>query len=133
MERLASLCATRKLRLTTARKTVFEVLLATQAPLSIGALIKRCPSIDRVSVYRTVELFESLSIIEPTVIGWKKRYELSGPFHPHHHHIHCESCGVTNEIHSDEFEAMVSLIAKERGYKVKSHRFEIAGLCQNCT
>lgn len=120
------------LRVTRARQTVFTALSASQAPLQIGELVKRCPSVDRVSVYRTIELFIKLHIIETIPFGWKQQYELAEPFKPHHHHIHCTQCGQLTDIHSSDLESLVANIAARYNFSVQVHKFEISGLCHQC-
>lgn len=120
------------LRITRPRHVVFTALYSSAKPLQIGEIAKLCPSIDRVSVYRTIELFTQLHIIATIPLGWKQQYELAEPFKPHHHHIHCAQCGMLVDIHSSDLETLVSAIAARYNFAVQSHKFEISGLCQQC-
>lgn len=120
------------LRITKPRQVVFAALSANSAPLQIGEIVKQCPSIDRVSVYRTIELFTELHIIESIPLGWKHQYELAGPFKPHHHHIYCTQCGQLIDIHSSNLESLVAQLAARYNFTVHTHKFEISGLCKQC-
>src|ERR1700745_3587338 len=80
------------LRMTIPRMAVFDVMRSSDMPLMIGDIIKKCPQIDRVSIYRTLELFVQLGIAEVVPMGWKQRYELTSPFKSHHHHLYCVEC-----------------------------------------
>ena len=120
-------------RLTTARKKIFK-LLESQEPQLMQDLIKRASGeVDRVSVYRTIELFEKLGIVNRLYIGWKYKLELSDDFVAHHHHMSCLSCdttiGIKDEKHINEF---IEKVAKEEGFKPRNHVFEIDGYCSNC-
>lgn len=129
---LATIFSTRGLRLTKPRQSVFDALLKAGKPLHIQDIILLCPEIDRVSVYRTIDLFHQLHILDTVHIGWKKQYELAGPFKPHHHHLYCKNCGKTVEINSNKLEDFVDDLAGENGFRATGHKFEIAGLCNEC-
>jgi Fe2+ or Zn2+ uptake regulation protein len=124
--------AREQLRMTTPRQAIFEIMRASETPLVIADITKKCPQIDRVSVYRTLELFVRLGIAEVVPTGWKQRYELTSPFKSHHHHLYCTNCHQLTDIHSKKLEQVVASIAHESGFTPKEHKFEVSGLCQNC-
>jgi Fur family peroxide stress response transcriptional regulator len=120
------------LRITKPRLLIFTGLKATSVPISIADLTHQCPTIDRVSVYRTVELFLKLGIIESVSYGWKQRYELAAPFRPHHHHLFCTKCQGITEVHSQQLEAVIKALATEQEFEISTHTFEITGTCHTC-
>jgi Fe2+ or Zn2+ uptake regulation protein len=122
-----------KLRLTTARIAIFRALKESNSSLSIAQIIRLCPDIDKVSVYRTIKLFGSLNVVSVVTHGWKQSYELSSPYHPHHHHIMCENCGDVIELQSPSIEILINKLAKQYSFVPKSHHFEIYGRCNNCS
>ncbi len=124
--------ARNQLRMTTPRQAVFEAMRASEMPLSIGDITKKCPDVDRVSIYRTIELFVSLAIAEAVPLGWKQRYELTSPFQSHHHHLYCTSCGALVDIHSKKLEQLVASIARDYDFTPAEHKFEVSGLCEKC-
>jgi Fe2+ or Zn2+ uptake regulation protein len=132
-EEALRILSTYGLRNTTPRRVVFEALLACDTPVSIIQLIQLCPEIDKVSVYRTIDLFSKLGITDPVTHGWKQRYELASPFKPHHHHLVCRACGTASEIHSAKVEELIASIANEQSFTPSGHVFEINGLCYNCS
>lgn len=99
----------------------------------IRDIIVACPGVDRVSIYRTLDLFASLNVAEIVPLGWKQRYELTSPFKPHHHHLYCVNCGMLIDIHSQKLEQLVAAIAREHEFAPSEHKFEISGLCSHCT
>ncbi len=120
-------------RLTKTREQTF-LLLINSEPQSMKQIITRAKGkLDRVSVYRTIELFEKLGIVHRIYIGWKFKIELSEDFIAHHHHLSCLSCGsiidIADEQHIDEF---ISTIAKSLNFKPRRHVFEIDGYCSKC-
>lgn len=118
--------------LTLPRQLVFRALQAT-GPMTMNQLIRACPSVDRVSIYRAVNLFESIGVTKRLQIGWKYQVELTDTFHDHHHHLACLRCGTI--IHFDEdkqLESRLKSIAADNNFLVQDHQLEVQGLCQNC-
>jgi Fur family ferric uptake transcriptional regulator len=120
------------LRMTAPRQAIFEAMQNSEVPLVVGDITKNCPQIDRVSVYRTLDLFVSLGIAEVVPMGWKQRYELTSPFKSHHHHLYCVQCHKLIDIHSKKLEQLVASIAKDSGFAPQEHKFEVSGLCEQC-
>jgi Fur family transcriptional regulator, ferric uptake regulator len=114
------------------RQAVFETLAHADEPLKNGEIAKRTPTVDRASVYRTLELFTKLGITTTTIRGWTPFTELAAPFKPHHHHMICEQCGRVEEIASDTLEDVLSLVATRHQFSLKSHTVELSGLCSTC-
>lgn len=132
MEQLGTLLQTNGYRSTEPRQLVFAALQQADEPLSLQQLHALTPGADRTSVYRTLELYERLHIIDIVHVGWKKRYELADPFKPHHHHLQCTSCQQLIAIDTPELEQLISTIAKKYDYTITHHHFELAGTCANC-
>lgn len=129
---LLAILSSNKLRITSPRRAVFSALASANKPLSVQEAIALSPAIDRVSVYRTLDLFQALRIVEIVTLGWKKRYELASPFKSHHHHLHCERCGETIKVSSEKLEQFMHSLAAEQGFHSTSHSLEISGLCKTC-
>lgn len=129
---MTKLLSQHKLRVTEPRKALFETLKNATKPLSRVELAVANPGIDKVSVYRTIEIFMRLGIVESIHHGWKLRYELATPFRHHHHHLFCTQCGVIEEIQSERLEQIICILADQQAFKVIGHIFEITGLCNKC-
>jgi len=130
---LARIFLKAKLRLTAPRIAIFTALKESNTPLSTSQIIRLCPGVDKVSVYRTIKLFGSLNIVTTVTHGWKQSYELASPFHPHHHHIVCEKCGDVIELQSPSIEALIRKFAEQHSFTPTSHHFEIHGVCEKCS
>lgn len=118
--------------LTTPRKVVFEALQDTE-PITMKELVRACPTIGETSVYRTVDLFTKLGIVQKLQMGWKYRIELSGEFRDHHHHLNCQRCGKTISFEEDHgLEELLREIAKKHDFEMRDHLLEIQGLCSSC-
>lgn len=119
--------------LTKARRNVFNALADSDA-LSMNQLIRKLQhKMDRASVYRTIELFEKLGVVNRLQIGWKYKLELSEAFAGHHHHATCLNCNkVIAFEESQELENGIHDLAEQLGFKLTSHSLELRGLCSSC-
>lgn len=117
---------------TKARVTIFVSLL-NFGPLSVGNLARKVQAeLDRATVYRTVELFERLGIVNRIWHGFKNQIELSEIFTPHHHHALCQNCGKTVDITSSELESILAGLGKKHQFLTLSHSVELLGYCVDC-
>ncbi len=119
--------------LTRSRQLVFDALI-DQEPQTMQQLVTALAGqIDRASVYRTINLFEQIGIIQRLQIGWKYKLELSDSFHRHHHHMTCQSCGrIIAFKESAEFAKNLVEIVRANDFLMKGHQLEIQGLCSDC-
>lgn len=118
---------------TSTRKQVFMALYGKD-PLSIHDLYEQLNGkVDRVSVYRTVDLFEKRGIANRIQIGWKYKIELSDVFVEHHHHVSCLGCGKVFAVQEDErIENLIAEIASRNHIHNPVHQLEIQGYCDEC-
>lgn len=115
------------------RKLIFTILDSND-PLTMADIIKACNSkLDRVTVYRTIDLFEKLHIVQKLNMGWKYKVELSSPYQLHHHHLTCLGCSRIVALPEDKIlESRLSLLAESEDFKALDHQLEIRGYCQTC-
>lgn len=133
LQRLKQILAEHNQHITKAREATFRLLIHPE-PQTMKELLERAgETVDRVSVYRNIELFEKLGIVQRLHIGWKYKLELSEQFLAHHHHLSCLQCGQTIDIederHIDEF---ITEVSKTYGFVPRRHQFEIDGYCSKC-
>lgn len=86
------------------------------------------PSISIATVYRTLQILESLDIIAKRDFGdGRARFEISMGQRDHHHHlIDIESGGVI-EFFNQELEDLKVRIADELGFDLLDHHLELFG------
>lgn len=120
--------------LTKPRRAIFEHLLAANEPISMRELTDNVSMlVDRTTVYRTIELFEKLGVVQRLQIGWKYKLELSERFSHHHHHATCMQCGsVTNFEENQDLEKGLFEISEQIGFELHGHVLELRGLCKQC-
>lgn len=120
-------------RMTDAREGTFKLLMNPE-PQSISQILAKANGkVDRVSVYRNIEVFEKLGIAHRVYVGWKYKIELSDDFIAHHHHLSCLDCGriidIEDEKHIDDF---IEEVAEKFKFKPRRHQFEVDGYCSDC-
>jgi Fur family ferric uptake transcriptional regulator len=130
---LKTVLAANNYHVTKAREATFRLLISPEPQTMSEILLKAKGTVDRVSVYRNIELFEQLGIAHRIYVGWKYKLELSDQFMAHHHHMSCLLCGkvidIDDEKHIDDF---IGEITRRYGFKPRRHQFEIDGYCMKC-
>jgi Fur family transcriptional regulator, ferric uptake regulator len=118
---------------TRAREATFNLLISPE-PQSMRELLAKAKGlIDRVSVYRNIEVFEKIGIVHRIYIGWKYKLELSDEFTGHHHHLSCLKCGKVIDIEDEKhIDAFIQEVANKCGFEPRRHQFEIDGYCKDC-
>lgn len=108
------------IKLTSARKSILELLINSNKPLSYEDM-KDNISMDKATFYRNITIFEEESIINSLESNDKKRYfEISKT--PHFHFI-CSSCSKIECIH------------KKMDFNLPEYKIEniiIKGICKDC-
>jgi len=131
IERFKELLKTSGHSVTKARLSVFGAFLGNE-PVGMAELVRRVPEVDRASVYRAINLFEQLGIVQRVNIGWKYKLELTDRFAAHHHHLSCTNCGRTIEMNEEELEQLIRSLARAHDFTPTAHQIEIQGLCADC-
>ncbi|HSH18078.1 MAG TPA: Fur family transcriptional regulator [Candidatus Saccharimonadales bacterium] len=119
---------------TKARQATFALLLSPE-PLAVRDILEKANgTVDRVSIYRNIELFEKLGIVHRIYVGWKYKLELSDQFVSHHHHLSCLTCGKVIDIEDEKhIDAFIHQVAAQFGFTPRRHQFEIDGYCNRCS
>ena len=119
--------------LTKSRLIVFD-LLDNRDPQSMNDLVMKSKGkLDKASLYRTINLYERLGVINRVNFGFKYKVELSDSFSDHHHHLTCISCGrIINTEEDHRLEDIIEELASSYSFKPLSHQLEIQGLCEIC-
>jgi len=126
-------------KLTTQRRAVLDILmeqsgehLSTEEVYSF--VKKRFPEIGLATVYRTMQLFEEINIVNRLNFDdGCSRFELyvDNENH-HHHHLICEKCNKVFEVENDLLEEIEKEIGEKYNFHVKNHKVTFYGHCQAC-
>ena len=125
----------KKLRATLPRLLVYQELSKASGPLSIQELYRRLlksrKRIGLTSIYRALDLFESIGIVFKISDGSNARYRLCES-QGHHHHIVCKTCGDVVEFSFCNISSWSKKVTETTGYQVTGHQLSLYGLCRAC-
>ncbi|GIK78362.1 MAG: ferric uptake regulation protein [Actinomycetes bacterium] len=86
------------------------------------------------TVYRTLELLESMRLVQRLDVGGRSaRYEpaLPGGEH-HHHHLVCDRCGRVTPFEDPRLERAIADLGRRLDHSVGGHDVILRGLCPRC-
>jgi len=132
ISRIEKMCALVKMKMTTQRRVIAEVISNAVDHPCAEEIYKRVNEIDKnislATVYRTISIFESNHIIKKLEIGdGKSRYEANYSNTEHHHHLIDIDTGEIIEFIDEDIEKLKHDIAKKLGYVLIDHRLELYG------
>ena len=129
-------CETRQLRLTSRRREVLEILLASHQPLGaydILAELNRSVSAERVAppiVYRALEFLLAQGLVHRL----ESRNAFISCVHPGHHSaaqfLICRGCEQVAELQNSDTGLLAQ--ADDLGFAVDHSVVEITGICARC-
>ncbi|MDX1687845.1 MAG: Fur family transcriptional regulator, partial [Candidatus Promineifilaceae bacterium] len=122
-------------RLTRARRAILEALVASGGHVSADELVdlvrEGAPSVGRMTVYRTLDLLQELSLIRPV-------YQGTGAAHfvlmedGHHHHLVCTACQQVFEFDDCAAQEIGQMLSNRFNFQIEGHLLEFYGLCPDC-
>lgn len=128
----------RGVRLTRQRRAILGVIETASRHLDAAQILRKAqkaePSVDRVTVYRTLSLLKRQGLVDELdlmhVGGEGHYYERrTGRDHVH---ITCLRCGAVQEFESPLLEEIKSQVAAECRFNIEVARLEIGGYCAKC-
>jgi len=130
-----SLFKEKKLSLSHPRLLIFQELSNASSPLSpleiYQNLLKKKKKVGLTSIYRSLELFESLGFVFKIVNGSNVKYKLC-ELENHHHHIVCKACGNVVELNFCDISDWSKKVTESTGYEVVDHQLNFYGFCKSC-
>ena len=125
-----------KLKITEQRRTVLKIFLGCKKHVSVEELynivLKEKPKIGLATVYRTLALLTKSGLaLEMDFGDGQKRYENSYRS-VHHDHMVCTECGKILEFNHLLIEKYQEEMAKQKNFKITSHKLDLFGLCKDC-
>ena len=123
-------------RLTAPRRAVARVLGESHGWMraeTIAARARRhCPSIGLVTVYRTLDLLESLGIAR-RVHGATGCHGYALASIEDGHFLVCRECHQVFEFECCNVDRVVRRATRQTGFQVETHMLELVGLCSACS
>jgi Fe2+ or Zn2+ uptake regulation protein len=121
--------------LTNQRRLLLELLRDAEEHIDAKALYRRASakdeSISQATVYRTLNLFKELGLVDEMRLG-KVRcyYEIKQS--QGHQHLVCQGCGKIIEFQSPHFQKLIEAVRREHGFKVTKAELYLEGYCPGC-
>ncbi|MEK7181709.1 MAG: Fur family transcriptional regulator [Patescibacteria group bacterium] len=135
-ENIFAILRAKKMRLTKTRFAFVTLLSESPTPLSVSDILLILQTkgvvVDKTTVYREIERFIALGILEEVSLGDRKKYyELASE---HHHHLICLECNRVEDIDIDESTLVQQemKVNREKKFQILKHSLEFFGLCNKC-
>lgn len=126
-----------KMRITPARRLLLQFILDNKSrQLSMEEfqefIDKQLAGVDRSSIYRNIDVFQKLDIIQELNLPTKgKRYQYVLDRKVHHFYI-CKSCGKANRGNEELFKKIESALKDVHGFSKANLSVVFYGLCSKC-
>ena len=123
-------------KLTGARREILRIMQAELRPLTNKEIFELLPQrrCDLVTVYRSVQLLESLGMVKRFVMGdGVTRFAfVSDGEDAHRHHLVCTRCKAIVEIGECIVRELEERVVAKSRFKAVTHRLEFFGVCPSC-
>ncbi|MBN2897265.1 MAG: transcriptional repressor [Clostridia bacterium] len=133
---LIEILKTNHYKITAQRKALLQVMAEHADTLLLVDTIyeatkKRYPKTNMSTVYRNLEILESLDLLHKVANeNGAMQYKLICCHH-HHHHLICSQCGKIEAIDYCPLETLKE-IAADKDFQLTAHKLELIGLCKHC-
>ncbi len=124
----------RGMRMTPQRQLVLDALLELEhaTPEQVHQRVQlRTPTVNITTIYRTLELLESLAIVRHTHLGHgAPTYSV----HEHRHvHLVCHHCGNVIEAPCEVMNELRGTLRSRYGFALDASHLALSGICRNCS
>ncbi len=120
-------------RITQPRRAVLRALSEGASHITAAGVLhlgrRTHPKLCKASVYRTLQLLESLGVLRGIPSPAGRRYV---QVNPGHHHLLCQRCGEVSDFAGCGLCDSWLEAAQERNFQVAGHLLEVFGLCAGC-
>jgi Fe2+ or Zn2+ uptake regulation protein len=122
------------LRVTPQRRSILEVMEATDRPLTVEEIRARMadPQPGLPTIYRNLEHFVQQGWAESLLGHDQAMRFVRCRSEGHHHHIQCETCGRTVEVGCCGLESVLGELQTASGFQINRHQLQLFGTCGNC-
>jgi Fur family ferric uptake transcriptional regulator len=126
-----------KLDATANRLRILEVIGNNGFPLSAGDIfetLERSSSINRVTVYRILDLLVDAGVIERISTGGRAFYYGLAPndYHAPHPHFYCKLCGQMDCLSPESLQVETEPLWKTFPGRIDKVEVRVDGVCKNC-
>ena len=121
--------------LTTQRRLLLELLRDAEVHIDAKELYRRASardeSISPATVYRSLNLFKELGLVDEMRLG-KIRCYYEVKQSPEHQHLVCQGCGKVIEFRNAYFDKLIKAVEREHGFNITKAELYLEGYCPEC-
>ena len=121
-------------RSTEQRQLIQEILQQADEHLGADEIYQQArqksPNISLSTVYRNLQLFKEMALVEEHQFGSRRYYEPAP--RDKHHHLVCLGFGRVFEFKCPSTERLKSRVSKEEGFRVTNADVRLSGYCPEC-
>ncbi|MGM0845476.1 MAG: peroxide-responsive transcriptional repressor PerR [Bacillota bacterium] len=122
-------------RITPQRHAILEFLIHSMAHPTADDIYKalegKFPNMSVATVYNNLRVFREVGLVKELTYGdSSSRFDYVTS---DHYHVICEECGKIVDFHYPGLDEVEQLASHVTGFKVRNHRMEIYGTCDNCS
>ena len=120
---------------TSQRRLLLELLRDAEGHIDAKELYHRASardeSISPATVYRSLNLFKELGLVDEMRLG-KVRcyYEIKQS--PEHQHLVCQGCGKVINFQSPHFQKLIEAVRREHRFNITKAELYLEGYCSEC-
>ena len=119
------------------RIRIMEVVGANNYPLTaaeIHEILDRSTAINRVTVYRILDLLVEKKMIEQIRMGGRAAHYGLAPNanHAPHHHFLCSRCGAVDCLPPESLSVNISAMEKTFPGRIDKVEVQVEGVCRRC-
>jgi Fur family transcriptional regulator, peroxide stress response regulator len=121
-------------RITPQRHAILEYLIHSMAHPTADDIYKalegKFPNMSVATVYNNLRVFREVGLVKELTYGdSSSRFDYVTS---DHYHVICDECGKIVDFHYPGLDEVEQLASHVTGFKVRNHRMEIYGTCDNC-
>ena len=121
-------------RITPQRHAILEFLIQTDTHPTADDIYQilspRFPNMSVATIYNNLRLFVKLNLVKELNYGdASSRFDFSSI---EHYHAVCTECGRIEDVHYPGLEEVEEAAEDLTGFKIRRHRLELYGICENC-
>jgi Fur family ferric uptake transcriptional regulator len=122
--------------LTSQRRLLLELFQEADRHIDAKELYRRASardqSISPATVYRSINLFKQLGLIDERRLGGKVCCYYEIKHSPEHQHLVCQGCGKVIEFESPLVRELINTVQKKYSFKATKAELYLEGCCQEC-
>lgn len=123
----------KKLRVTTQRESVAELIFAKKSHFEVQTLIREVqekhPNIGPATIYRTVNTLCDAGLLQESLESYSGVTLYEAHEDEHHDHVVCVDCGEIFEFHDESMEEAQARAIKKMDFQLVKHKHVIYAKC----